>query len=141
MGATILNLAEVATVQAAGGVVYRPGPADLIEVALIHRPAYDDWSLPKGKVYPGEAVEAAALREVKEETGFTCCLVRPMGCTAYMDRRGRDKTVCYWVMEPLEGRFQPTDEVDQLLWLTVDEALGMLTYDRDRQLLSAQALP
>jgi len=126
------------TVRAAGGIVCRPGPAGITEVALIHRPVQDDWTLPKGKLDPGETAEQAALREVEEETGLRCETVRPAGCTAYVDRRGRDKIVCYWLMRPLAGRFAPNGEVDLLRWLTVDEARTKLSYPVDRALLVAQ---
>ncbi|MDQ6772215.1 MAG: NUDIX hydrolase [Candidatus Dormibacteraeota bacterium] len=128
-------------VRAAGGVVCRPGPAGLTEIALVHRPSQDDWTLPKGKIEADETGEQAAVREVEEETGLLCQIVRPMGCTAYVDRRGRDKVVCYWVMRPHSGYFLPNAEVDMLRWLTVDEALEMLTYRGDRALLASQDLP
>ena len=128
-------------VRAAGGVVCRPGPAGLAEIAVIHRPTQDDWSLPKGKLEPGETAEQAALREVEEETGLHARIVRPLGCTEYVDRRGRDKTVCYWVMNAEGGRFTPNDEVDQLRWLTVEEALDLLSYQGDKALLASQPLP
>ena len=131
----IVDVEDLDTIKAAGGLVCRPGPARLVEIAIIHRPAYDDWSLPKGKLEPGEAAEAAALREVEEETGLRCRLGDPVGCTEYRDRRGRHKTVCYWNMEVVSGRFAPGAEVDQLRWLTVDEALELLTYEHDRALL------
>src|SRR5262245_7707560 len=130
----------VRAVRAAGGVLCRRGRDGRIEVAIIHRPVQDDWTLPKGKLDGGETPEQAALREVEEETGLRCAIVRPAGCTAYVDRRGRDKIVCYWVMRPLEGRFQPGDEVDAMRWLTVDEALSILSYPIDRALLSTQDL-
>jgi 8-oxo-dGTP diphosphatase len=109
-------------------------------VAVIHRPLQDDWTLPKGKLEGHETPERAALREVEEETGLRCEITRPAGCTAYVDARGRDKIVCYWIMRPLDGRFQPNVEVDGMRWLTVDEALKVLSYPVDRALLSAQDL-
>lgn len=132
--------AALSTVRAAGGIVCRPGPGGLVEVALVHRPSQDDWTLPKGKLDGGETAEEAAFREVWEETGLRCELVRAAGCTAYVDRRGRDKIVCYWIMRPVDGRFRPTGEVDGLRWLTVAEALEQLTYPIDRALLQAQQL-
>jgi 8-oxo-dGTP diphosphatase len=129
------------TSRAAGGIVWRPGPAGLPEVAVIHRPVQSDWSLPKGKIEPDETAEHAALREVVEETGLRCEIDRPAGCTAYVDRKGRDKIVMYWLMRPLDGGFRPSQEVDALRWLTVDEALDTLSYAVDRALLEAQDLP
>ena len=130
----------VPTVRAAGGVVFRPGPNGHCEVALIHRPLQDDWTLPKGKLDDGETAEHGALREVEEETGLRCEIVRPAGCTAYVDRRGRDKIVCYWLMRPVAGEFRPTDEVDETRWLPVQDAVRTLTYPVDRALLAAQDL-
>lgn len=135
--ARILGWDEVGTVQAAGGVVTRPGPGGLVELILVHRPGYEDWTLPKGKLDPGESAEEGALREVEEETGYVCEIVRPVGCTQYVDRKGRPKVVCYWELRVLSGAFRPSVEVDQLRWLTVAEALEILSYDRDRQLLAA----
>ncbi len=135
------SVATVPTVRAAGGVVWRPGPDGWPEVALIHRPLQDDWTLPKGKLENGETAEQAAVREVVEETGLHCEVVRPAGCTAYVDRRGRDKIVCYWVMRPIDGEFRPGDEVDTMRWLTVEEAIHQLSYPVDRALLAAQELP
>jgi 8-oxo-dGTP pyrophosphatase MutT (NUDIX family) len=134
------NATRELAVRAAGGIVCRPGPGGLPEIAVIHRPSQDDWTLPKGKLDGDETPEQAALREVQEETGLRCQIVRPAGCTAYIDRRGRDKIVCYWIMRPLDGRFMPGSEVDSLRWLTVDEAMDVLSYPIDRALLSAQEL-
>jgi 8-oxo-dGTP diphosphatase len=117
-------------VAAAGGLVVRDG-----EVAIVHRPKYDDWSLPKGKLDPGEGWEQAALREVEEETGLRCELGRELGSARYRDRKGRDKLVRWWLMRPLDGDFVPNDEVDELRWLGRDEALELLDYDHDRDLV------
>lgn len=127
-------------VRAGGGVVRRRGPAGLWEIVLVHRPRYDDWSLPKGKVDPGENVPAAALREVEEETGLVCRLLDLCGETAYLDRKGRPKVVSYWMMEVLAGRFRPSAEVDAMRWVTLPEARRLLTYPRDRALLAATSL-
>jgi 8-oxo-dGTP diphosphatase len=115
-------------VHAAGGVVLRDGL-----MALVHRPRYDDWSLPKGKLDDGESFEDAALREVEEETGLRCALVRELPAIEY-EVRGRPKVVRYWAMEVVdETPFVPNDEVDQLRWVEPREALALLTYDRDRE--------
>ncbi len=120
--------------RAAGGIVYREAPEG-VEVAVIHRPAYDDWSLPKGKLLEGEDEAAAADREVQEETGYRCRRERFVGISEYVDGKGRFKTVRYWLMRAGPGRFVPTREVDELRWLTVHEALALLTRSRDRELL------
>ena len=123
-----------AEVFAAGGVVFRPA-GDGIEVALVHRPRYDDWSLPKGKLDEGESFEDAALREVEEETGLRCDLGDYLGEVTYRDRKDREKLVRYWAMEPGDGDFEPDDEVDELRWVALEEAPAMLSYDFDRELL------
>ena len=107
---------------------------------MIHRPRYDDWSLPKGKLEPGESGEEAALREVLEETGFRCRLAGTLPAVAYTDAKGRPKRVRYWLMEPLEGEFAPGREADELRWCGPADALSLLTYDRDREVLRT-ALP
>jgi 8-oxo-dGTP diphosphatase len=119
-------------VDAAGGVVERDG-----RVLLVHRPSYDDWTFPKGKLDQGESFEDAALREVEEETGVRCSLGRELPSTEY-EVNGRPKLVRYWLMTPRdEPGFVPNDETDQLRWVTPDEARALLTYDRDRDLLAA----
>ena len=117
-------------VAAAGGVIWRDG-----RVALVHRPKYDDWTFPKGKLDKGESFEEAALREVEEETGFACELGEELEPTHYNDRHGRPKLVRYWEMTVVDGEFEPNDEVDEVRWVTREEALGMLSYTRDRALL------
>jgi len=136
----ILEVADVSVIRAAGGIVCRTTRSGETEIAVIHRPAYDDWTLPKGKIEPDESAEDCAIREVREETGLRCELVRPLGCTAYVDRRGRDKVACYWVMEVKSGKFRPGIEVDKMLWLSVGSAIKRLTYDRDQTLLKQQEL-
>jgi 8-oxo-dGTP diphosphatase len=119
-------------VDAAGGVVVRDG-----QVLLVHRPRYDDWTFPKGKLDPGESFEDAAVREVEEETGLRCNLVRELPATRY-EVNGRPKLVRYWLMEPeAEAPFAPNDETDELRWLPPREALALLTYDRDRDVVAA----
>jgi 8-oxo-dGTP diphosphatase len=117
-------------VRAAGGVLVRDG-----QVALVHRPKYDDWSLPKGKLEEGETWEDAAVREVREETGFNVALHDELSSVEYTDPKGRPKTVRYWRMEPLGGEFAPNNEVDELRWMTPDEAAERLSYDHDRELV------
>jgi len=122
-------------VRAAGGLVLRRAPGGGIEVALVHRPKYDDWTLPKGKLQPGEGDQEAALREVEEETGLRCRLERELPGTRYRDQSGRDKVVRYWEMRPVSGGFEPNREVDELRWLAPQEAERLLTYGHDRDLL------
>ncbi len=141
MATKILELTDVNVVKAAGGIVCREGSSGETEIVVVHRPAYDDWTLPKGKVDSDETPEQCALREVKEETGFRCELGRPVGCTAYVDRRGRNKVACYWVMEVISGRFRPGGEVDRMLWLPLTDAVKRLTYERDKALIAQQPLP
>ena len=122
------------TVEAAGGLVVRES-AELVEVAIVHRPRHDDWSLPKGKLGPGEEWASAALREVEEETGLRCELGEELGSVRYRDRKGRPKRVRWWRMRPLGGEFVPGDEVDELRWLAPAEALELLDYEQDRELV------
>ena len=121
---------EAAEVKASGGVVARAG-----WVALVHRPRYDDWSFPKGKLDPGETWEQAALREVEEEIGLRCRLGDELPFTSYRDPKGRAKVVRYWRMEPLDGEFVPSEEVDEVRWLAPAEAEQLLSYAHDRELL------
>ena len=127
-------------VAAAGGVVIRAGESDEAEVCLVHRPRYDDWTLPKGKLDAGETFEEAALREVLEETGLRCSLRRELSSTQYTDGKGRPKIVRYWLMEVEGGEFEPNDEVDELRWMRPAEAIATLTYERDRELIARSRL-
>lgn len=107
---------------------------------LVHRPRYDDWSLPKGKLHDGESFEEAAVREVSEETGLEGRLRTELPPSRYVDQEGRPKVVRYWTMEVLDGRdLHPTMEVDDAKWFTLAEARGILSYDRDREVLDAAA--
>ncbi|MBO0677273.1 NUDIX hydrolase [Mycolicibacterium sp. S2-37] len=123
------------TVLAAGAVLWRTGP-DGVEVAVIHRPRYDDWSLPKGKVDPGETEPVTAVREVHEETGYAAALGRRLPSVSYPLGDGLEKKkVKYWAARSLDGAFAPNDEVDQLLWLPVSEAMKRVGYPHDRKVL------
>jgi 8-oxo-dGTP diphosphatase len=122
-------------VQAAGGLVVRRRQGTL-EIAVVHRPVHQDWSFPKGKLEEGETFEAAALREVEEETGLACRLLRFIGHTEYVDRKGRAKAVAYWVMAALSGSFAPNAEVDEMRWVTLEGASLLLSYPRDRELVA-----
>ena len=122
-------------IEAAGGVVLRAGE-DGYEVCMVHRPRYGDWTLPKGKLDADETFEEAALREVEEETGLRCELGQELQSTHYTDAKGRPKLVRYWLMEVLDGEFEPNDEVDELRWMTAHEAVDALTYERDRELVA-----
>jgi phosphohistidine phosphatase SixA/8-oxo-dGTP pyrophosphatase MutT (NUDIX family) len=121
-------------VRAAGGVVWHIAKGK-VEVALVHRPRYDDWSLPKGKLEPGEHELAAAVREVGEELGSRVVVSRRLGRIAYLTTAGR-KTVAYWVMRHLDGEFTPGPEVDRVQWVRPRAAGAELTYDVDRQVMS-----
>ncbi|MEH6376744.1 NUDIX hydrolase [Streptomyces sp. KLMMK] len=125
-----------APLRAAGCVLWRRRPDGTLEIALVHRPKYDDWSHPKGKLKRGEDALWGALREVREETGMEC---EPGGVlpTARYAVAGRPKEVRYWAARATEGTFVPNSEVDRLLWLPPREARERLTEDRDRELVDA----
>jgi 8-oxo-dGTP diphosphatase len=124
-------------VRAAGGVVWRRNGDGVVRVLVVHRPRYDDWSLPKGKADAGESDEGCALREVEEETGLRCRLGAELPSTRYRDNKGRDKVVRYFLMEPLSGEFSPNSEIDEIRWLPVGDALALLSYDHDRPVVEA----
>ena len=129
-------MSSTARIEAAGGVLWRAAlGAAGVEVALVHRPKYDDWSLPKGKLEEGEHPLLAAVREVEEETGFVGVLGRPLGEVRYL-RDGDSKRVRYWAMTVESGAFLPSDEVDQLMWLPAKEGQRFLLADRDRRILT-----
>ena len=126
-------------VEAAGGLVTRRTAAGETEVLVVHRPRYDDWSLPKGKLEPGESFEDAAVREVEEETGIVCERGDELPPHRYIDRKGRDKVVRWWRMTPTAtSPFVANDEVDELRWVRGGEAATLLTYDADRKLVAEE---
>jgi 8-oxo-dGTP diphosphatase len=128
---------ETAEVKASGGVVWRRAPGGTLELVVVHRPRYDDWSLPKGKLDPGERWEDAALREVEEEVGLRCRLGSELPTVRYRDNKGREKAVRYWLMEPEDGGapFTPNDEVDEMRWVDVAAAVALLSYPHDAELV------
>jgi 8-oxo-dGTP diphosphatase len=134
MSRTDLNSNDDPQIRAAGGVLLRDGP-DGTEVAVIHRPKYEDWSLPKGKLDGDEDFEQAALREVREETGMGAELGPELSSVSYRDRKGRTKLVRYWLMRPTDGKFAPGSEVDELRWLNPDDAQHQLSYEHDAALV------
>jgi len=122
------------SIWAAGGIVSR-GSKHGPKVLLIHRPRYDDWSFPKGKLDAGEALVTAALRETREETGFACRVGARLPEVVYCDAKGRTKCVVYWLMNPKSGSFEINDEVDEIRWLSPKRAIKLLDYRRDGDLL------
>jgi 8-oxo-(d)GTP phosphatase len=140
-----------AVVEAAGAVVWRRGADERVEVLLIHRPKYDDWSFPKGKLEPGEQAPGAAVREVREETGIRVRLGPPLPVVRYPLASGADKVVRYWAATPRDSgdsgdsgdkaqpgdsaAFEPNHEVDAVGWFGLDEGLRQLTHPHDRALL------
>ena len=135
-------MTESDTIRAAGGVLWREATTDMadsaVEVAIIHRPRYGDWTLPKGKLATGESEVDGAIREVLEETGHRIRLGRALGETRYFKEQGgflRPKVVRWWAMEASGGGFTPNREVDELRWVTLAEAHEALTRETDRELL------
>jgi 8-oxo-dGTP pyrophosphatase MutT (NUDIX family) len=125
-------------VRAAGGALWRREPSGELVVALVHRPRYDDWSWPKGKVDPGETLTETALREVEEETGIKGELGAPLVEVTYRDGSGRPKRVTYFEMTPLEIRPRAAnDEVDIVRWVPLDRVESMLTWEKDHQVADA----
>jgi 8-oxo-dGTP pyrophosphatase MutT (NUDIX family) len=120
---------------AAGAVVWRSVEGSShVEVAIIHRPRYDDWSLPKGKVDPGETEPAAAVREIHEETGHRAHLGHALGTVRYQVLQGV-KRVRYWAARDFGGQFTATAEVDDLVWMPAKDAMGKMSYPHDRKVL------
>jgi 8-oxo-dGTP diphosphatase len=106
-----------------------------LEVLLVSRRKYGDWSFPKGKNHSGEDDEACALREVEEETDLRCTIVRELGRTAYLDSLGRDKVVRWYLMRPPDQEPEPANEIAEVRWATLDEAAELLTWRHDAELL------
>ncbi|MGW0912070.1 NUDIX hydrolase [Streptomyces sp. NPDC002784] len=128
-------------VRAAGCVLWRRSPVDgELEVCLVHRPKYDDWSHPKGKLKRGEEPLAAALREVEEETGYRATPGGELSTLTYM-AGGRPKEVRYWAAEAGPGTFVPSTEVDRIVWLRPEAARLRLTQPRDRELMDELVIP
>ena len=126
-----------AVVRAGGGLVVHPGEHGT-EVLLVHRPRYDDWSFPKGKLDPGETHEEAAVREVEEETACRGELGAELAGTSYTDAKGRPKTVRYWTMElSTRERFVANDEIDEVEWVGLEKAAERLSYDHDLDVLNS----
>ncbi|CAN5676366.1 NUDIX hydrolase [soil metagenome] len=123
-------------IRAGGGVLRRSGRRGA-ELALVHRPRYDDWTFPKGKAERGESDEESAEREVREETGFRVERGPEVAKIDYPDHLGRPKSVRFWLMYPSAGAFAPSDEFDELRWVDASTARALLTYDRDREVLDA----
>lgn len=124
-------------IEAAGGVIWRTGSRGQVKVLLIHRPAYDDWTFPKGKLEAGEPALAGALREVLEETGFRCEAGPSLPEVRYTHRKGRAKRVRYWAMQVLDGDFAPNREVDVIRWARPGDAAALLSYEHDLEVLAA----
>ena len=130
-------MAGTPQVRAAGGVVTRLGDGDALEFLVVHRPRYDDWSLPKGKLEAGESGEDAARREVAEETGLICALGTELTTCGYVDRNGRLKSVRYWSMTVTGSEpWEPNHEIDATRWISAAEAATLLTYEHDRHLIA-----
>jgi 8-oxo-dGTP pyrophosphatase MutT (NUDIX family)/phosphohistidine phosphatase SixA len=123
-------------VRAAGGLLRRQTDTGA-EFCLVHRPKYLDWTIPKGKLDPGESHVEAAVREVEEETGFSGDRGPELPGAFYEDAEGRRKEVRYWLMTPTDGAFRPNDEVDELRWVSPAEAVSLLTYAHDRAVVTA----
>src|SRR6201996_9427731 len=124
-------------IKAAGGVAWRPGPDGEPEILLVHRKKYDDWSLPKGKAEPGEALPVTAVREVLEEGGARLALGRRLNSVRY-SVGGRPKRVHYWAAQVLsvDDQAVPNSEVDEVAWLTADRAVEKVSYAHDHGVLA-----
>lgn len=126
----------MSTIRAAGAVVWRPAGSG-VEIAVVHRPRYDDWSLPKGKLERGESELGAAVREIGEELGAEVQVQRRLVTIAYRTPAGAAKTVAYWAMRRVGGAFEPCAEVDEVAWVSVRAARRLMSYDQDRAVLDS----
>ncbi len=131
--------APPSVIRAAGAVLWRPSRRDGVRIALVHRPRYDDWSLPKGKAESGEVAQVTAAREVQEETGFQAAIGRSLTTVSYTTSAG-PKTVHYFAARRMAGFFTPNKEVDRLEWLSIPGARSRMTYEFDRAVLGTFAL-
>ena len=122
-------------IAAAGGLILRQNRRKGLQLLICYRRKYDDWSLPKGKLDAGEGILNAALREVEEETGFRCAPIAHHGSVDYTLKGGTDKIVDYWTMEPIAGKFVPNEEIQRVRWLTPSQAVRILSYKHDRNLV------
>lgn len=131
-------------IKAAGAIVfYSSANSDTLQIVVIHRPRYDDFSFPKGKIDPWESEQQAALREVKEETGLDCKIIKFLDTVRYLDRSGTPKEVSYFVMKEAQAHnpnpqpgFEAFGEVDKVFWMSPADAEKTLSYERDRELLN-----
>lgn len=132
-------MAQEYQIYACGGVIIKKddNSPETFLVGVVHRPKYDDWTLPKGKIEIGEQPVECALREVLEETGHVCRAGEELSSSSYLDAQGKTKLVRYWLMEVTGGSFVPNEEVDSMLWLPLEEAKNKLTYDRDLIVLTS----
>jgi 8-oxo-dGTP pyrophosphatase MutT (NUDIX family) len=135
----LMGARDERVVQAAGGVIVRQTLRGKIQVLLVHRSHREDWTFPKGKLESGESHERCALREVEEETGLRCKLGVELPPSSYINGKGRLKVVRYWIMDPGNDRAEPRNEVDAVRWASLEEAATLLTYSRDREILTAFA--